>query len=137
MRGATLFLSNTSGDSPANRAARLSALLLSCYLAIAAWPMTAYLLATANLLPFLLHLAALGLALVATTTPNASLRRLRDWLPLALGPLLYIELRWLIPGAGRLHQDALVQRWELTLFHSQPSATWAPHMPNLALSELL
>jgi membrane-associated phospholipid phosphatase len=137
MSVATLSLSRSARGDAADRAARASAMLLACYLVVTTWPMTVYLLTTADLLPFVLHAAALALAVRAAIMPADSARTLRDWLPFALGPLLYVELRWLIPGAGRPHQDALVQRWELALFHGQPSATWAPHLPNAALSELL
>jgi membrane-associated phospholipid phosphatase len=124
-------------DDPAARAARLGAAMLSAYLAATLWPMVRYVTATGERAPLLLHLAALALALWAIGATMPAGRVLRDWLPLALGPLLYIELRWLVAGAGQSHHDLVVQRWEQALLHGQPSASWAPRMPNLVLSELL
>jgi membrane-associated phospholipid phosphatase len=124
-------------DDAADRAIRLACALLSAYLAATAWLLVRYALTSGELTPLLLHAAALGVGLAVFASDRGARRVLRDWLPLALGPLLYIELRWLVPGAGWLHQDVLIQRWEYVLFPGQPSATWAPQMPNLALSEVL
>lgn len=124
-------------DDAPDRAIRLAGALLSAYLVATAWLVVRYSAASAEWMPVLLHLAALGVALAAAASEGSVLRPIRDWLPLLLGPLLYIELRWLIPGGGQLHQDLLVQQWELAVFHGQPSATWAPRMPNLVLSEAL
>jgi membrane-associated phospholipid phosphatase len=137
MSVASLPLSHTLADSPADRTIRLAATLLTTYLAATSWPMARYALASGDSTPLMLHLAALGLAWGTLGASGPARRMLRDWLPLALGPLLYIELRWLIPGVGRMHQDLVVQQWEQTLFHGQPSTTWAPHVPSLPLSEAL
>ncbi|MFL5607214.1 MAG: phosphatase PAP2 family protein, partial [Gemmatimonadaceae bacterium] len=82
----------------------------------------------------LLVVLAIGALLVSR---RPALRPLRDWMPLAVGPFLYVELRWLIQGVGRPHADALVQGWERAIFPTNPAATWAPHLPSLALSEAL
>lgn len=119
----------------ADRAIRLTATLTTAYLALTLWPMAAYWRGTGSAGPLSAHLAALAIAGLALTRGRRT--ALADWLPLLLGPLLYIELRWLVAGAGRPHADALVMRWEAVLFHSNPSATWAPAHPSLALSELL
>jgi membrane-associated phospholipid phosphatase len=137
MSVASLPLSHAFADNASDRAIHLADALLGAYLTATVWPMVRFVVATGETTPLMLHLVALGVTLVAIVSPRPGLRVVRDWLPLALGPLLYIELRWLIPGAGRLHQDLLVERWEQALFHGQPSATWAPRMPNLAVSELL
>ena len=65
------------------------------------------------------------------------LRPLRDWLPLALGAFLYIELRWLIAGVGMPHADATVIGWEQALFPADPSRTLALRFPAAVLSESL
>jgi membrane-associated phospholipid phosphatase len=124
-------------DDAAGSATRLASALLSAYLAATAWLLVRYAAASGELTPLLVHLGALGLALAVTASDRRAARVLRDWLPLLLGPLLYIELRWLIPGGGRPHLDPLVQQWELALFPGQPSATWAPRMPSVMLSEAL
>jgi membrane-associated phospholipid phosphatase len=68
----------------------------------------------------------------ATTRRNV----LADWLPLALVPLLYAELPYLMaPGAS--YHDAVVQRWEAALFGGQPARALAAAAPAPALSELL
>ena len=75
--------------------------------------------------PPLLHLAALTVALVTLARVARAPRVLRDWMPIALGPFLYIELRWLIEGGGRPHHDAMVVGWEHALLSGDPSATLA------------
>jgi membrane-associated phospholipid phosphatase len=126
-----------AGDTPADRAARLSNAVIAAYLAATTWPMAEYTRSTGDFVPALIHLVALVAAISVVAITQPPLRRLRDLLPLALGPFLYVELRWLIPGMGRPHHDALVLAWERSLFGGTPSSTWAPAMPWLALSELL
>lgn len=99
--------------------------------------MTRHALATHDARPLIAHLVALLLALTVLVADRPSMQPLRDWLPLALGPFLYIELRWLIAGVGRPHADALVQRWEGALFPSHPAASWATQLPVRWVSELL
>jgi len=124
-------------EAPADRAARLSNAVIAAYLAATLWPMVAYVRLTNVTAPLVLHLAALAATVTVVTSRRSALRRLRDLLPLLLGPFLYVELRWLIPGVGRPHADALVLVWEHWLFGGNPSATWAPSMPWTALSEFL
>lgn len=57
--------------------------------------------------------------------------------PLFVWPFLYFELPALIAALGSSYHDALVQRWELTLFHSQPSHVLAATMPFTLVSEAL
>lgn len=123
--------------SPADQAIRLAGLLVSAYLAATLWPMARYATSAHEYSPLAAHVAAFAVALAATGSARPSLQPLRDWLPLLLGPFLYVELRWLIEGVGRPHADVLVHGWERTLFPSDPSATWAPHLPSRALSEVL
>jgi membrane-associated phospholipid phosphatase len=59
-----------------------------------------------------------------------------DWLPLLLVPLLYAELPYLM-GAAPVYHDAVVQRWEATLFGGQPARTLAGGLRYRWLSELL
>lgn len=99
--------------------------------------MAVYARETRDTTPLDAHLLALGVALLVLSTRRAAMRPLRDWLPLLLGPFLYVEMRWLIVGVGRPHGDALVVSWEHALFRGDPSATWARAMPVPALSELL
>lgn len=124
-------------DTPADRAARFSNGVIAAYLAATIWPMVEYTRASGDVAAPLIHLIALAAALSVTAITRSELRRLRDLLPLLLGPFLYVELRWLIPGMGRPHEDALVMVWEHSLFGGNPSATWASAMPWPALSELL
>lgn len=124
-------------EAPADRAARLSNAVIAAYLAATVWPMVAYVRSTGDSTALVLHLVALAAAATVVVATHLELRRLRDLLPLLLGPFLYIELRWLIPGVGRVHSDALVMTWEHALFGGNPSATWARAMPWTALSESL
>ena len=124
-------------DAPADRAARLSNAIIAAYLAATIWPMVEYVRDTRDSTSLVLHLVALGAATTVVVSRRTELRRLRDLLPLLLGPFLYVELRWLIPGVGHPHSDALVMTWEHALFRGNPSATWAPAMPWRALSEVL
>ena len=121
----------------ADRTIGASLVLIAVYLALTAWPALLGARATGDPRALLVHLALLGAAagLAATTRPR--LRRLRDLLPLAVGAFLYVELRWLIPAFGRPHADAIVVGWERSLFPSNPSATWAPSLPSLLVSETL
>jgi membrane-associated phospholipid phosphatase len=128
---------HTSPTNPADRATRLYAAMLCGYLVVMLWSMWGYVRSTGDASPLLMHCGALAVALVSLAAPWRATRAVRDWLPLALGPFLYIELRWLVPGAGRPYRDLLVQGWELSLFGGQPSTTWAPAMPSVVLSELL
>jgi len=124
-------------DVPADRAMRLSSAVLAVYLAATTWPMIVYAGGASALGPLTVHMAALAAAVVVVSTRGPALRPLRDWLPLFLGPYLYVELRWLIPTIGHAHSDMLVLHWEHALFPGNPSATWASAMPSLALSEAL
>lgn len=126
-----------SARSPADRVLRLAGAWTVAYLAIASLPMTRYVRTTGHWVPLAAHAIALavGVALLSSTHP--ALRTPRDWLPLLLGPFLYVELRWLIEGVGHPHADAMIQRWESALFPTQPAATWATLLPIRWVSEAL
>jgi membrane-associated phospholipid phosphatase len=124
-------------SSVTDRAIRLAGALPTAFLAVTTPAMALYALRSAQWMPLGAHLFVLLAAAVVLFSQSRALRPLRDWLPLAVGPFLYVELRWLIAGVGRPHVDALVQRWEHWLLPGNPSATWAPSMPSLALSEAL
>ena len=126
-----------SREAPADRAARVSNAVIAAYLAVTIWPMVEYVRSTGDSASLILHLVALAGATAAVGSRRPEIRRLRDLLPLLLGPFLYVELRWLIPGVGRPHFDALVVLWEHALLAGNPSATWATAMPWTALSESL
>ena len=125
-----------SPSTTANLALRVAGAIISAWFAATLWPMARYTQLSGDTLPLLLHISALCIAL-AITVPARPPRAARDWLPLAMGPFLYIELRWLIVGTGRPHFDATIIAWEHALFGGNPSATWATRAPFLPLSEWL
>lgn len=130
-----------SASSPApdvdagNRLLRLALLVLIAYLAVMLAPVARFAATTHTWAPLATHLSALALAVAARA--GALPTAVRDWTPLILGPLLYVELRWSIPGAGRPHADALIAMWESHAFPSNPSRTLALTWRSTALSELL
>jgi membrane-associated phospholipid phosphatase len=109
--------------------------LLIAYLAGMLVPMARWTLASGALIGIALHLAAT--ALVVLAYGNRLALPVRYWTPLALGPFLYFELRWLVVGAGRPHADAIVAQWERAVFPSNPSATLAMEWHSVAVSEVL
>lgn len=123
--------------APADRAIRIAGRLTALHLAVTVAPMMAYARASRDTMPLLWHLGALLVVALLLASHRASLRAVRDWIPLAVGPFLYLELRWLIQGIGRPHADALAQGWERALFPTYPAATWAPSLPIAAISEML
>ncbi len=128
---------SSTRDNTADRVIRVAGLLAVAHLAAGIVPMASFSRASGEWLPFGAHLLALVLGALVLSSRSAAFGALRDWLPLALGPFLYIELRWLIAGVGRPHADALVQGWERLLFPSQPAATWATALPVRWVSEAL
>lgn len=132
-----VLLPFTDIDTAADRAMRLAALVLAAYLAATTWPMALFSERSGTTGALAVHVGALLAALVVVFSRRAEIRPVRDLLPLLLGPFLYVELRWLIPGLGHAHADALVLQWEHVLFGGNPSSTWAPSMPWVLLSEAL
>ena len=120
-----------------DRVTRVAGGLVAAYLVATVAPMVMYARATSHSLPLVAHLLALIGTAAVLTVRQPWTRPVRDWLPLIVGPFLYIELRWLIAGFGIPHADTLVQGWESALFAGNPSATWAPAMPVRWMSEVL
>ena len=109
--------------------------ILAVYLMAMLVPMAQWTRTSGSITGLALHLAALGV--VALAYVGMLPTTLRFWTPLALGPFLYVELRWLIMGAGRAHEDGLVKAWEVAAFPMDPSRTLAQLWPWASLSELL
>ena len=128
---------SSGAAAPADRLIRLAGAAVVADLAASTVPMSFYARSSGDVLPLIAHVVALVAAALVFSSRRAALRPLRDWLPLALVPFLYVELRWIIEGVGRPHADATVQAWERLLFPTDPSATWAPRMPMQWLSEAL
>ena len=116
---------------------RTSLRILAAYLVLTAALIVRWSLGTRSWLPLVAHAAAAAMALVLAEWPARFPRWLRDWAPLALGPFLYFELRWLIAGAGQPHADVMVAGWESIVFPSSPAQSLATRWPWLPLSELL
>ncbi|MEP6999556.1 MAG: phosphatase PAP2 family protein [bacterium] len=114
---------------------RLSLLILVAYLLATLVPLVRWGVAGGSWVAVIAHFAAL--VLVASAARGRGTRAVRDWIPLALGPFLYVELRWIIEAVGQSHADALVAGWESALFPFDPSASLARLWPSGALSELL
>lgn len=127
-------------DHPSSRADRIGraiALALAVYLALATWPVWRFAQSSGATAPLLAHAAILGYTLALLAAPIRLRRAALDWLVLTIGPVMYVELRWIIAGLGLPHRDALVMAWERALFPTNPSATLAPQLPSAALSEAL
>jgi membrane-associated phospholipid phosphatase len=127
----------THTPATADRTIGASLMLIAAYLAVTLCAAVGDTRATHDPRPLLVHVTVLGAAVALAVTTRPRLRRVRDLLPLAVGAFLYVELRWLIPGLGRPHADAVVIGWEHALFPTNPSATWAPSLPVVAVSEAL
>ena len=139
-------MSGPGADSPAGSRSdieasdalvRLSLRILAAYLALTLIPLARWSAVHDRWAPLAAHTGALAVALLAGAARRHETRVLRDWVPLGLGPFLYIELRWIIEAVGRPHADALVAGWESAFFASDPSRTLALRFPSVVLSELL
>ncbi|MCX5760900.1 MAG: hypothetical protein NTW72_05265 [Gemmatimonadetes bacterium] len=93
--------SGTGVPSQGDRAARLVAIGIAAYLTITLVPLLRHVLAVRELLPLIVHLATLAIVGASLGFRSAHARTLRALMPLALVPVLYIDLRWLIAGWGR------------------------------------
>jgi len=120
-----------------DRIGRAIAIALATYLALATWPIWRFAADSGATLPLLVHATILGYTLALLAGPVALRRPAMDWLTLTIGPLMYVELRWIIAGVGAPHRDALVIGWERALFPSTPSVTLALQWHVATLSELL
>jgi membrane-associated phospholipid phosphatase len=123
--------------SRSDRIGRGIALALAVYLSLVTWPIWRHTAASGATLPLVVHLAILGYTLVLLAAPARLRRPALDWLTLTIGPVMYIELRWIIAGLGLPHRDSVVIGWERLLFPTNPSATLAPRLHVASVSELL
>jgi len=123
--------------STADRVARGIAVALAVYFTAVLWPISQAARSSGSALPIAIHVAMLAYVLVLLAARGPARQPALDWLVLTIGPLMYIELRWIIAGAGMPHHDALIVGWERMLFPSNPSATFAPRWPVPAVSEAL
>src|SRR5437762_4685021 len=105
---------------------RVSLQLLAAYLLVTSLALFRWSVATGSWVPMVLHASALAVVIVFVLSRRVG-RAWREWTPLALLPGLYVELRWIIAGAGRPHADALAARWEWRLFGFDPSSALALH----------
>jgi membrane-associated phospholipid phosphatase len=110
---------------------------LAIYLATVTIPIARYVLASGAGAALATHLAMLAYTVALVATRSARRRPALDWLVLTVGPLMYVEMRWIIAGMALPHHDALVVGWEHALFPSNPSATLAPRWSARPLSETL
>jgi membrane-associated phospholipid phosphatase len=124
-------------DSTADRVTRGIAVAFALYFTAIIWPIWRDARATGSTIGLATHLVMLAYVLLLLGVRGATWRPALDWLVLTIGPLMYIELRWIIAGTGMTHHDALIVGWEQALFPSNPSATLAPHWHVPALSEFL
>lgn len=132
--------SSTLADDAARRSDRIGraiAIALAIYLTLVTWPVVRHASASGSGIPLAVHLTILGYTLILLAAPVRLRRPALDWLTLTIGPLMYVELRWIIAGLGAPHRDAIVVAWERILFPSDPSATLAPRLHVTWLSELL
>jgi membrane-associated phospholipid phosphatase len=120
-----------------DRIGRGIAVALAIYLTLVSWPIWRHAATSGSTLPLVVHLAILGYTLALLAAPVTPRRPALDWLTLTIGPLMYVELRWIIAGLGAPHHDALIVEWERILFPSNPSATLAVQFDAKPLSELL
>ena len=120
-----------------DRIGRAIAIALAIYLTLVTWPIARLAASSDSATPLGLHLTILGYTLILLLAPVRLRRAALDWLTLTIGPLMYVELRWIIAGLGAPHRDAVVAGWERLLFPSNPSATLAPRLHVAWVSELL
>ncbi|HET9796699.1 MAG TPA: phosphatase PAP2 family protein [Gemmatimonadaceae bacterium] len=117
--------------------ARAIGVALAIYLAIVTFPIWRYATASGTHVALATHLAMLGYTLAVLGARRGRTRPVLDWLTLTVGPLMYVEMRWIIAGLGLPHRDGLVSAWEHALFPSNPSATLALAWRSVPLSEAL
>lgn len=107
--------------------------VLCAYLGLTAVPVV--LAAGRAPLVTLAHVAALAATVSLLRRPRTTW--LEEWLPLLAIPFLYEELPALIAATGGSYHDALVQRWETSLFGTSPVITLSRRFGWTALSELV
>ena len=131
--------STLAGD-PADRSDRIGraiAIALAIYLTLVTLPIARVAATSDSRTPLAVHLTILGYTFILLLAPVRLRRPALDWLTLTIGPLMYVELRWIIAGLGAPHRDTVVVGWERLLFPSNPSAALAPRLHVAWVSELL
>src|SRR4051812_29568403 len=83
------------------------------------------------------HAAAVMVALWAQASRNTASRMVGDIMPLVVAAVLYSEIPLMISALGTSYHDAVIQRWDLALFGTQPAHTLAGQARSTWLSELL
>ncbi|MDB4916396.1 MAG: hypothetical protein JWM95_4040 [Gemmatimonadetes bacterium] len=126
----------TSVDVRADATSRTSLRITAAYLALTTLPLARWCFATERYVPLAVHVAILGVAL-ALLLSRGGYVWLRDWIPLLLGPLLYVELGWIIAGSGAPHWDSVAWHWEAAVFPGDPSRSLADRWSWVWLSEIL
>ena len=124
-------------ETRSDRVGRAIAIALAVYLSLVTWPVWRFARSSGDTLPLLAHLTILAYTVLLLIAPVRARRRPLDWLVLTIGPVMYVELRWIIAGVGIPHRDAWAIEWEQVLFPSNPSATLAPQLAYPVLSETL
>jgi len=84
-----------------------------------------------------LHGAGILVILWSGPERGAGAKVAGDLLPLFVAPLLYGEIPRLIAAVGTNYHDSVLQGWELALFGTQASRTFAGAVPVQWLSEIL
>lgn len=115
---------------------RASLGILAVFMIVAAPLLARRSLAVLSWTPLVIHLLAIAVVVQVWRGERVA-RFVREWTPLAIIPLLYVELRWIIAGAGRPHADSLVAGWDIQVFGTKLSRSLALEWPSFALSELL
>ena len=101
--------SSTFADDAANRSDRIGrgiAVALAIYLTLVTWPIGRLAAMRGVALPLAVHLTILCYTFILLAAPVRLRRPALDWLTLTIGPLMYVELRWIIAGLGAPHWDA-------------------------------
>jgi membrane-associated phospholipid phosphatase len=110
--------------------------IVTAYLFVTVAPLLRWSWSAHSWSPIVFHLLAL-VAVAYLSEGDRAARSIREWVPLALVPLLYVELRWVIVGMGRPHADTIMAAWDVDLFGADLSRTLALRWHSVALSELL
>jgi membrane-associated phospholipid phosphatase len=110
--------------------------IFAAFMIVASAPLARWSFQTAAWVPMAIHALALAVVVLIVWSGNVP-RIVVAWTPLALVPLLYVELRWIIAGAGRPHADALIAGWDVWLFGTDPSRTLALAWRSVVISEAL